>query len=82
MRVSNFFAIFFLHPFRVRKTQILWKESFSKNPRWRLIFYIPAAILDFLKNFFSTKFASYQHEMDAKRRLQKSWILSESRQKI
>jgi hypothetical protein len=35
-----------------------------------------AAILDFSKNFFSTKLASYQHQMNAKRRLKKCWILS------
>jgi hypothetical protein len=30
--------------------------------------FISAAILDFLKNLLPTKFASYQHHMNAKRR--------------
>jgi hypothetical protein len=34
--LHNSESIFFLHLFGVGKTQILWKKSFSKNPRWRL----------------------------------------------
>jgi hypothetical protein len=40
---------------------------------------IVAAILE---NFFSTKFAFYYYQINAKRRLKKCWILSELRQKI
>jgi hypothetical protein len=36
----------------------------------------------FFENLFSTNFASYQHQMNAKRRLKKCWILSELCQKI
>jgi hypothetical protein len=43
---------------------------------------VEAAILNFLKNYFSTKFESYQHQMNAKRRMKKYWILSEICQKI
>jgi hypothetical protein len=32
----NIFTIFFLHSLGLSKMQILWKKSFSKNPRWRL----------------------------------------------
>jgi hypothetical protein len=38
--------------------------------------------LGFLEKLFSTKFASYQHQMNAKRRLKKCWILSKLCQKI
>jgi hypothetical protein len=52
-RVSNIFSIFFLHSFGVKTTQILWKKSLSKNPRWRLEWKIVlSAILDFWKTFF------------------------------
>jgi hypothetical protein len=30
LRVFNIFSIFFLHSFGVKKTQILWKKTFSK----------------------------------------------------
>jgi hypothetical protein len=62
----------------LNKTQILWKKGFSKiQDGGSNDFFILAAILDFLKNFFSIKFASYQHQMNAKRRLKKCWIPSE-----
>jgi hypothetical protein len=54
----------------------------SKMAAQTIFFFIPAAILDFLKNFSSKKFASYKDLMKAKRRLKKCWILSELRQKI
>jgi hypothetical protein len=80
LRVSNIFAIFVLHSFGVRKTQILWKKSFSKNPRWRL------------KRFFSLDSPSwifwklFLHKicvfLNAKRRLKEYWIHSELCKKI
>jgi hypothetical protein len=59
------------------------KEYFKKSKMAaQTNFFIPAAILDILKYFSSTKFAPYLDLMDANRRLKKCWILTELRQKI
>jgi hypothetical protein len=79
LRLYNIFSISFLYSFVVGG-----KNGFSINPRWRLqlIFSIPAAILDFVNNLISIKFASYQHQLNAKRRLENFWILSKLCKKI
>jgi hypothetical protein len=53
LRVSSIILISFLHSLGLKKMQILWKKSAQT------IFFIPATILIFLKNFFSKKIASY-----------------------
>jgi hypothetical protein len=65
------------------ETQILWKKVFQKiqDSGWNEIISL-SRHLGFLKNFFSTKFASHLDLMNAKRKLNFFWILSELRQKI
>jgi hypothetical protein len=55
-KIQHFFNLLF----GVIKTQFLWKQVFQKiQDGGSYDFFIPAAILDFLKNLFSTKLTSY-----------------------
>jgi hypothetical protein len=84
MRESKIFSIFFLHSSDLSKTQILWKKVFQKiqDDGWNEKKNRLGRHLGFFEILFSTKFASYKDLMNAKRRLKKSCILSELRQKI
>jgi hypothetical protein len=72
LRGSNIFSIFYLHSFGISKMQILWKKSFSKNPRWRLKrFFYSSRHLGFFEKLFFHKICVLQRPNECKKMIEK-----------